>query len=125
MTIIGYEGELIALEYEKERIKELGYDISLVKHVSMISDSFGYDILSTDEDNNDLYIEVKSTTRLQTDPMASEFHISNNEYQFYLNNKNRYRLYRVFGVRTENPSIIAINMDSITILPKDYIVKCK
>ena len=125
MTIIGYEGELIALEYEKERIKELGYDISLVKHVSMISDSFGYDILSKDEDTNDLYIEVKSTTRLPTDPMASEFHISNNEYQFYLNNKNRYRLYRVFGVRTENPSIIAINMDSITILPKDYIVKRK
>ncbi len=123
MSIIGYEGELIALEYEKERIKKLGYDNSCVKHVSMISDSFGYDILSKDEDNNDLYIEVKSTTRIQSDPMASEFYLSCNEYQFYLNNKNKYRLYRVFGVRSNNPTIIEINMDCITISPKDYLVK--
>lgn len=122
LKLIGYDGELFVLQKEKEKIKSLGFSESHVKHMSLISDSFGYDIASVNKKKEDIYIEVKTTTRLRSDPEAQKFFLSNNEYQFYLSHKDRYKLVRVFGIRTPDPEIIEIDMSSVTCTPNGYII---
>lgn len=122
LALIGYEGELLALQKEKEKVRSLGFSESYVKHMSLISDSFGYDIASVNRKNEEIYVEVKTTTRLKSDPEAHKFFLSNNEYQFYLSHKDRYKLVRVFGVRTTKPEIIEIDMSSVSVTPNGYVI---
>lgn len=92
---IGLIGELLVLEYEKDRLRKIGrVDLAdSVSHVSyMEGDGAGYDILSFTEDGTPLHIEVK-TTRGGPD---SDFFLSPNELQFSLLHPSTFRLYRVF-----------------------------
>jgi hypothetical protein len=122
LAMIGYEGELFVLKKEKEKVKLFGFSESLVKHMSLISDSYGYDIASVNNKKEEIYIEVKTTTRLKSDPEAYKFFLSNNEYQFYSSHKDRYKLIRVFGVRSAKPEMIEVDMSSISITPNGYVV---
>jgi len=124
-TLIGEKGELIALQFEKERLAKLNISTLLYpSHVSLKSTTYGYDILSCDEDNNEIFIEVKSTTRLKEDHDANKFHLSTGEYEFYMKNKNRFYLYRVIDTEG-SPEIQIINMEGVKITAEGYLLEYK
>ncbi len=111
-ALIGIKGEEIVLAAEKQRLLNAkiikpGYPF----HQSQISDAFHYDILSY-EDKNDLYIEVKTTTRLKKEAFSRFFYMSNHEYNFFIKNKKNYRIFRVYDVYGE-PEIEIIDIADI------------
>ena len=122
LALIGYEGELFVLQKEKEKVKSFGFSESHVKHMSLISDSFGYDIASVNKKKEEIYIEVKTTTRIKSDPEAQKFFLSSNEYQFYSSHKDRYKLVRVFGIRSDKPEMIEVDMNKVSIVSNGYII---
>ena len=111
-TQIGIDGEMFVLENEKHKlsknlIKKTNYPI----HQSMISDYFNYDILSC-EDETDIYIEVKTTPRLKSDPFSKFFYMSQVEYNFYNNNIKQYRLIRVYDIYG-TPELETIDLENL------------
>lgn len=92
---IGLLGEMMVIEYEKERLKKEKRDdlAKKVKHVSLEEgDGLGYDILSYDAETGDKkYIEVKTTRGNINTP----FYITKNEIQFSKDYLNNYYLYRL------------------------------
>lgn len=121
-TIIGIEGEKIALDYEKKKLAKLklvnkGYP----QHVAAISDSYHYDILSLDEVGK-IYIEVKTTARQLGDPLAEIAYMSAAEYYFFKNHPNTYRIYRVYDI-FGNPTLIEVNTNDIAFETDGYRMK--
>lgn len=110
-ALTGLSGEKLVLEYEQERLTKLGLieQAEKVKHMSVVSDSFGYDIKSFDLDENgkvvDLYIEVKATS-LNYD---SEFFVSRNELEKSKQLSKNYAIYRIYN--------------SNDVMPKYYVAK--
>lgn len=104
-AITGLVGEELVIEHEQERLTKLGlYDeAEKIKHMSIVSDSFGYDIKSFDLDENgkvvDLFIEVKATT-LSYD---SEFFVSRNELEKSKQLNKNYAIYRIYNSNDVNP----------------------
>lgn len=99
---IGFIGEKIVLELEKEKLKKLGYLelIDKIEHTSIdVGDGTGYDIKSFDENKNEMYIEVKTTTA--KNPNENVF-ISFNEVEFSKNNKDNYALYLIYELDCGN-----------------------
>lgn len=91
---IGYEGELLVLNHEKQILKSKNREdlADKVQHVSKdIGDGLGYDIISYDELGNTKYIEVKTTTK----KVAEGFYITEGELKV-LKTLNGYHIYRVF-----------------------------
>lgn len=63
-AIIGFLGEQIVLDTEKNRLKDYPDLAKKVEHISQTrGDGLGYDILSFDTYGNPIYIEVKTTTQ--------------------------------------------------------------
>ena len=122
-ALIGLKGELLVFYKEREKLNQLNIDLKHLKHVALESDGFGYDIKSCDAQKNDLFIEVKTTTRTQNDSLSNKFYMSYNEYEFYKNNKNNFRLYRVYDVEGKYPKIKIIEMNSIEIKPESYLME--
>lgn len=121
---IGEKGELFILEEERKKLKSLGLlNKSYPKHVSRESDSYGYDILSKDMSGNEIYIEVKTTTRKEGDIGANKFYLSTNEYQVFLKDKKRYKLYRVYDIEG-SPKFREFNIDDLELIPDGYLVNC-
>ncbi len=119
-TIIGNIGEEKAMDFETERLNKLGFgNKGYPKHTSKNSKYHNYDILSLDEKNKEIFIEVKSTIRTQYDSFAKEFILSKNEFNFFQKNKERYRIYRIFDVENSY-SVKIIDMKSIKIEPDSY-----
>ena len=92
---IGLAGEEAIIESEKKKL----YDAkkpSLAKevlHVSkVVGDGVGYDILSYDVDGNEIFIEVKTTSR---DKYAG-FIITANELDVAREYRTKYWIYRIF-----------------------------
>lgn len=71
---LGTAGELLAFEYEQNRLKaeNIPYDVEYV--ADTIGDGLGYDILSYDGYGNEIHIEVKTTR-------------TSNKYGFYMSNR--------------------------------------
>lgn len=109
-TKIGMDGENLVFNYEKKRLKDLGYSelSNRVEHVSLYDDSLGYDIKSFEVTNNqitEIFIEVKSTTS----EGIGNFYITHNELNFIKNNINQAIIYRVYLLNSDNPKFIKIN----------------
>ena len=120
---IGNKGELFIMGIEKEKLKSLGLNtIDYPKHVALESTTFGYDIVSLDENNNDILIEVKTTTRRKEDSSSRQFFISSNEYKTYQNNKSQFRLYRVYDIEN-TPSYEILDIELMDKEPDGYICK--
>lgn len=88
---IGELGELLALEYETERLINLGYpDLAKqVKRVNIKSDAFGYDIESYDLIGlkmEKIFIEVKTTTN----KLDVDFPVSRNEVEVSKDKGDKY-----------------------------------
>ena len=93
-AIIGFLGEQIVLNTEKNRLKDYPDLAKKVEHVSQTQgDGLGYDILSFDTHGNPIYIEVKTTTQGKGIP----FYISNNELKFASQHPDNYFLYRLYN----------------------------
>lgn len=107
----GLSGEKLVMDYEKNRLIELGRkDLAKqIKWVSEVSDSVGYDILSYDIIDNHVmtkYIEVKTTEGND----KSVFYISKNEIKTMKKYKEHYFIYRIFNLN-KNPEVFIINYD--------------
>lgn len=100
---IGFKGECLVLESERNRlIKEGRRDLSeLIEHTSLEKgDGAGYDIKSFNVDGSIRYIEVKTTTL----PIYSPIYITNNEIEFSKEYCKNYYLYRVYNYCKETDS---------------------
>ena len=91
---IGELGELYIFEKEQNHLISQG-KISKSKeiiHISLNSDSEGYDIISFTDAGERKYIEVKTTTGNEFEP----FYLSNSEMEA-MNRLNNYWIYRVYN----------------------------
>ena len=95
---LGTAGELLAFEYEQNRLvsEHIPYNAEYVANT--IGDGLGYDILSYDKDGNEIHIEVKTTR-------------TSNEYGFFMSKReieeslrSRYKIYRVYNFDEETKS---------------------
>lgn len=119
-AFIGLEGELHVLEYEKNKLQNSGYSEAIYpQHSSLLSMTDGYDIVSLNEDRQEIFIEVKATTRTRNDPKSRSFFISTNEFNTFQNNMEKYKLYRVYDVEG-TPSIEIIDLKSAVRTPNGY-----
>lgn len=94
---IGDLGELIAIEFEKQKLINLGLqnEINRIVHVSKENgDGYGYDIESIDSRLKTIYIEVKTTISNQNAPI----YISLNEYNVMRSYGDQYFLYRIYSL---------------------------
>jgi hypothetical protein len=121
-ALIGEKGELFVMGAEKDKLEDIGLDPrACLRHVALESMSYGYDILSRDARDNEIHIEVKTTTRLKSDPKSKSFHLSAKEHGYYLKNKTAYRLYRVYDIEGKSPEFVSINMKTVTFSTETYL----
>lgn len=129
---LGYIGERLVLNLEKERVLEqLGEEyVAKIEHTSEIDDEKGYDILSWEKlDNGDIvekYIEVKTTEGGK----VTQFFISSGEVKFSKENKDQYYLYRVYNYNKKTGDAkYFVQKGSIeenySLVPKNYAVYLK
>ncbi|MDG0889086.1 DUF3883 domain-containing protein [Paracholeplasma manati] len=127
---IGEIGEKHVLEFEKNRLINAGKAeyVERVRRVSLESDSYGYDILSFDYNDegafDEINIEVKTTANNQNTP----FFMSQNELEHYNNFKSKTRIYRVYNVMSKVPLFYQISKNNIELFemkPHIYYVKFK
>ncbi|MEO8712930.1 MAG: DUF3883 domain-containing protein, partial [Parafilimonas sp.] len=88
---LGDKGEALVKQREIAFLQEKNlHDIAAL--VEIVQDGKGYDVLSFDEDGNEKYIEVKTTTGNEYAP----FYLSKNEVDFMRLHTNQYCIYRVY-----------------------------
>lgn len=93
---IGDLGELWVIKYEKEKLinLKLNHLVDKISHTAIKEgDGTGYDIKSFDENKNEIFIEVKTTTGGVNNP----FYITRNELEKSKIEKDNYYLYRVYN----------------------------
>ena len=124
---IGQLGEMLALQFEKEKLINEGYNdlAEKVSRVSVISDAYGYDIVSYQMIGlkmEEIYIEVKTTTNKLDVP----FPVSRGEVEESNKRKDRYCLFRIYDVKNENPSFYKVFgkiEDNFKIDPESYLAR--
>jgi hypothetical protein len=95
---IGDLGELLVYQWEKERVSRLGGEHS-PRHDSISKgDGLGYDILSYDENGEEIFIEVKTTKGSANRP----FFITGNELERSKRDADKFILYRLYDFDDEN-----------------------
>ena len=118
---LGAAGEEWVLAYEKKRLNDAGCkDLAKkVKWVAQKDDSKGYDILSYDDDGNELFIEVKTTNG----GVQTPFFISATEMAVSRNTSSKYRLYRVYDfAKAPKLRVIIGDIGLLSPQPTSYIV---
>lgn len=103
---VGKTGEKLILKYEKEKLCSLG-KIELSEKVKIVSEdsSLGYDILSFNENGQEIHIEVKSKAGMLK---YFDFYISDNEYQKLKNNTNHI-IYYISYLRSPSPFLFKLD----------------
>ena len=99
---VGKRGEEAAYHAERRRLRDLNKNPDLVVWVSKTDELAPYDIKSIDEDDQVIYIEVKSTKG--NDP-SDPFYISHAELLEAIFYRDRYYIYRVTKVDSVAPEI--------------------
>ena len=105
-AVNGLEGELLCLQYERKRLLDLGRSdlANKIKHVSIKSDAFGYDIESFEIDPKtnkefNIVIEVKTTEN----KVDTDFYISKNEIEQAKKFQKKYCLFRIYDLYGNTP----------------------
>lgn len=125
LSKIGLDGEKYIMEYEASRLKDSNISkANYPCHKALDSDNEGYDILSSDLEGNDIFIEVKTTTMPKNHPWSKTFFLSSAEFKFYKENKGRYRLYRVWNIYVD-PSVDEIDLENVDMKNEGFIVTIK
>ena len=120
LALIGLAGEQHVMKVEKERLVAGNISKNYYPfHMSLTSDSKGYDVLSCDLQGNELFIEVKTTTLIKDDSLSKSFFLSIREYEFYKEHKAQYKLYRVWDIYGK-PSIDEIDLEQVVREPGGY-----
>lgn len=88
----GRKGEELVVAYERERLRKLGINQEVI-HVSNQGDGHGYDIESYNENNQKIFIEVKTSIG----GLNSYFDVTLNEILVSNNKGNLYYIYRLFN----------------------------
>jgi hypothetical protein len=99
---VGNRGEEIAYNAERKRVQALGKNPDSVRWISKADELSPYDLMSVDEDDQLIYIEVKATKG--SDP-AEPFYISHAELIEATYRRSRYYVYRVTEVDSATPTI--------------------
>jgi hypothetical protein len=102
MRRIGKRGEEVVYDAERRRLKKLGKNPDSVHWVSKANELSPYDMTSIDDDDQLIYIEVKST---RSDDPTEAFYISQSELIEATFRRSRFYIYRVTNVDTAVPSI--------------------
>lgn len=89
---IGELGELLVIQYEKEKLEKLGIKKKPVHVSKSKGDGLGYDILSYNEDGEEILIEVKTTVQ----GVSAPFYITKNELIRSERDNRKFFLYRVY-----------------------------
>ncbi len=90
---IGDLGEQLVMRYEEEKLKQLGSYKRPDYVAKTKGDGEGYDILSFDELDEEIFIEVKTTTSHNDAP----FYITKRELEKSINEQERFYLYRLYA----------------------------
>ncbi len=93
---IGLGGEELVIAKEKKLLSSIGL-IDLAREVKKAKDGEGYDVLSFDLNRNKKFIEVKTTTGIDTRP----FIMTDNEWEFMRQYSDQYHLYRIYDYDNE------------------------
>jgi len=93
---IGNAGEELVIKKEKKFLAENGLN-DLISEVKKVEDGKGFDILSFDLNRNMKFIEVKTTTGVDTRP----FMMTDNEWAFMRLHSENYYLYRIYNYDSE------------------------
>lgn len=112
---IGDRGEELVVK--AERAKHIANEelAKRIHRVSLENDSLGYDILSFDENGNEMYIEVKTTTG--NNLREFKFNISQNQINVAIANHNNYYLCFVWDVESRKPKLRMVKYSDI----KDFL----
>lgn len=119
---LGFSGEMWAVNYEKERLTELGLSPDKVWHTSILDgDGCGYDIESVEDDGiTKRFIEVKTTSG----DCGTSIYFTNNELQFSKEHRGNYYIYRVYNFVSANKTadlvIIDASLDELQSEPVSY-----
>ncbi len=106
---IGLRGEELVLEFERNRLMELGrLDLAdKITWISQRSDAFGYDIESFDEIDEKwqkIQIEVKSTESR----VDREFPVTLKEVNTSIEKRKTYFVYRVYDIASISPKLYRV-----------------
>jgi hypothetical protein len=105
---LGDRGEEIVKSFEIDRLIKAGKTklAKKIERVSLKSDSYGYDILSFNEDGTERHIEVKAT---QSKAVITNFFLTINELNTAKEEGERYFIYIVYEILTDKPKIWTLN----------------
>ncbi|MBX2950998.1 MAG: DUF3883 domain-containing protein [Leadbetterella sp.] len=121
-ALIGLKGEEYVIAVEREKLLKLGISKKgYPRHRALESIHYGYDVLSLDENENDIFIEVKTTARRQDDDYAKRFFITNHELQTLESNNDRYILRRVYDIENE-PTFEDLDVNNLIKEANGYII---
>ena len=106
---VGQLGEMLALQFERERLIREGFNdlADKVRRVSVVSDAFGYDIISYQLIGlkmEEVFIEVKTTTN----KLDVDFPVSKNEVLTSNEKKGRYCIFRIYDAKSVTPSFYKV-----------------
>ncbi len=106
---VGQLGEMLALQYEREKLIRDGLSeyAEEVFRVNVVSDAYGYDITSFelfDGKIEKIFIEVKTTTN----KLDVDFPVSKNEVLTSNEKKNRYCVFRIYDAKSITPSFYKV-----------------
>lgn len=100
---IGLTGEIYVLEAERNKLIKNGLKklADKIEHISVTKgDGAGYDIRSYSLDGEEIFIEVKTTTKGKN----THFIITEKELQFSKHNHRKYYLYRLYDFKSDQPN---------------------
>ena len=97
---VGRRGEELVFRMEQQRAAAAGHPTSSVVWVASQDPAANHDIKSVDEDGEDVWIEVKSTTGRD-----GRFTWSRAEFQLAVRTRTRYILWRVYEADTTSPKL--------------------
>ncbi|QEA34769.1 MrcB family domain-containing protein [Weissella soli] len=126
---IGFLGEQIVLEYERNRFSDRPDLFQKIEHVSQTKgDGLGYDIASVNNEGKEVFIEVKTTTQGKN----ASFYLSRNELEFAKTHPDNYFLYRLYNfsdlVEVNDINFFKINgyqMNDIDLQPVSFMANIK
>lgn len=105
---VGNRGENAILQSEINKLKKLGLNDLAERVCISDNDAIGYDIISFDENGNEIHIEVKTNSGNKS---YLDFYITDNELQHLIEDSNYY-IYYLYNIKGR-PKCHIINKESI------------
>ena len=120
---LGDLGESFVLKHENEKLKNQKKQAEQVSITQ--GDGLGYDIKSYDDEGEEIYIEVKTTSG----GFGTKFYVTKTELSRSIIEGDKYRLYRVYNFDSNNRigkiAIIEGSLEKYCCSPESYGVKLK